>query len=245
MTKVDVRAQYAFFEYCVRTSDNVELVLEGTIFWQVMDVSQMIRATGDPKGDVWYHARSALIQAVSRVTLEQFMAEFNTIVMNATSSEDEFYKERGVVVHSLEVTRYECVDRNTSAVLQEIIQETTNRINRMQHQQSENDVLREQLTGEIELEKQRKELIQAKSDNDRVKAIIDGEANGLRIGKSAQTFFGILSDDLPDVEARLALFKFFEEQHMSTKRAEHLASGTASLFLTPQDMNLKLNMPAQ
>jgi len=115
----------------------------------------------------------------------------------------------------------------------------------MQHQQSENDVMREQLTGEIELEKQRKELIQAKSDNDRVKAVIDGEASGLRLAKSAQTFFGLLSDELPDAEARLALFKFFEEQHMSTKRAEHLASGTASLFLTPQDMNLKLNMPAQ
>merc|ERR1712232_1545368 len=245
VTKIDLRAQYAFFEYCVRTSDNVELVLEGTIFWQVMDVPQMIRTTGDPKGDVWYHARSALIQAVARVTLEGFMAKFSEIVTTATSVDDAFYKERGVMVHNVEVTRYECVDKKTSAVLQEIIQETTNRINRMQQQQSENDVLREQLTGEIELEKQRKELIEAKSDNDRVKAIIDGESSGLRLSKSAQTFLGLLSDDLPDAEARLALFKFFEEQHMSTKRAEHLASGTASLFLTPQDMNLKLNMPAQ
>merc|ERR1719387_1461744 len=29
VTKIDLRAQYAFFEYGVRTSDNVELVLEG------------------------------------------------------------------------------------------------------------------------------------------------------------------------------------------------------------------------
>jgi len=83
VTKIDLRAQYAFFEYCVRTADNVELLLEGTIFWQVTNVPQMIQATGDPKGDVWYHARSALIQAISRVTLETFMAEFNDIVMKA------------------------------------------------------------------------------------------------------------------------------------------------------------------
>merc|ERR1712072_3924 len=126
------------------------------------------------------------------------MSEFNQIVMRAGSVDDDFYKERGVRVHTLEVTRYECSDTKTSAVLQEIIQETTNRINRMQHQQSENDVLKEQMHGEIELEKQRKELIEAKSDNDRVKAIIDGEASGLRLAKSAQTFFGLLSDDLPD-----------------------------------------------
>merc|ERR1712087_693508 len=106
VTKIDTRAQYAFFEYTVRTSDNVELVLEGTIFWQVINVPKMIEATGDPKGDVWYHARSALIQAVARVTLETFMARFNEIVTDATSSDDKFYNERGVVVHNIEVTRY-------------------------------------------------------------------------------------------------------------------------------------------
>merc|ERR1712216_705631 len=85
VTKIDLRAQYAFFEYTVRTSDNVELVLEGTIFWQVTDVPQMIHTTGDPKGDVWYHARSALIQAVARATLEGFMAKFSEIVSAATA----------------------------------------------------------------------------------------------------------------------------------------------------------------
>merc|ERR550537_1589530 len=77
VTKIDTRSQYAFFEYSVRTSDNVELILEGTIFWQVVDVATMIERTGDPKGDVWYHARSSLIQAVSAVTLEEFMKNFN------------------------------------------------------------------------------------------------------------------------------------------------------------------------
>merc|ERR1711937_1026485 len=50
VTKIDLRAQYAFFEYNVRTADNVELVLEGTIFWQVLDVPKMIAATGTPRG---------------------------------------------------------------------------------------------------------------------------------------------------------------------------------------------------
>merc|ERR1719390_101795 len=102
VTKVDLRSQYAFFEYTVRTSDNVELTLEGTIFWQVADVPRMIERTGDPKGDVWYHARSALIQAVSSVTLETFMASFNTIVSRAATTDAAFYEQRGVRVHGLE-----------------------------------------------------------------------------------------------------------------------------------------------
>merc|ERR1719146_443682 len=91
--KIDLRPQYAFFEYSVRTSDNVELSLEGTIFWQVTDVAKMIERTGDPKGDVWYHARSALIQAISLVTLETFMASFNSIVIKAAAMDEPFYAE--------------------------------------------------------------------------------------------------------------------------------------------------------
>ena len=84
--------------------------VEGQIFWQVSDVPRMIERTGDPKGDVWYHARSALIQAVSLVTLETFMASFNAIVQQAAATDKAFYEERGVVLHNLEVVRFEPKD---------------------------------------------------------------------------------------------------------------------------------------
>merc|ERR1719218_16164 len=111
------------------------------------------------------------------------MVEFNDIVMKAASTDDNFFRDRGVCVHSLEVTRYECADQQTSQVLQEIIQETTNRINRMQQQHSENEVLKERMAGEIAIEKQRSELIQSKSDNDRLQALVAGEADGLLMAK--------------------------------------------------------------
>merc|ERR1712072_1458140 len=130
---------------------------------------------------------------------------------------------------------YACADDATSSVLQEIIQETTNRINRMQKQQSDNDVQREKMNGEIEVEKQKTALVQARCDNDRVQAITEGEADGLRIAKSASTFFSVLAETLPDAEARLLLFRFFQDQQESTKRTAHLSSGHAHLFLAPQD----------
>merc|ERR1712054_701467 len=166
----------------------------GTIFWQVMDVPKMIQTTGDPKGDVWFHARSCMIHAISKVTLEEFMSDFNGIVERASAEDDAFYADRGVKMHSLEVTRYACADAKTSSVLQEIIQETTNRINRMQKQQSDNDVQREKMSGEIEVEKQKTALVQARCDNDRMRAIIEGESDGLRIAKSASTFLSILGE---------------------------------------------------
>ena len=44
--------------------------------------------------------------------------------------------------------------------------------------------------------------------------------------------------------ARLDLLRFFSEQHTLTQQTQHLAQGTATLFLTPQDVNLKLQVPS-
>merc|ERR1740123_791398 len=88
VTKIDMRARKMFFAYEVRTSDNVKLSLEGTIFWQVKDVTIMVSRTADPEGDVWHHARSALIQSVSKSTLDQFMSGFNNITSQAFAAQE-------------------------------------------------------------------------------------------------------------------------------------------------------------
>jgi len=217
--KIDMRPQYAFFEYTVRTSDNVELLLEGTIFWQVSDVAKMIQRTGDPKGDVWYHARSALIQAVSTVTLETFMASFNAIVQKAAATDKAFYDERGVIVHNLEVVRYEPKDAETGRTLQAIIQETTNHINRMQQQKSENEVEKEKLTALIDIEKQRAGLIKEKTANEKLEASVAGEAEGTRLAQSTLAFMEQLKGSVDDEATRVALLRFFAEQKTEEARA--------------------------
>jgi len=78
----------------------------------------------------------------------------------------------------MEVTKYECVDAETAATLQEIIQETTDRINRLQKQRSQNDVEFAKLQADIELEKQRTKLITTQAYNDRLAAEKQGEARG-------------------------------------------------------------------
>merc|ERR1719387_965693 len=229
VTKIDLRSQYMTFNYEVRTSDNVRLRLEGTVFWRVTDVSKMIHATADPMGDVWHHTRSTLIQAVSQVTLEKFMEGFNTIVMNAFQSEaaDSFYVNRGVEVQSMEVTRFECIDAKTADVLQQIIQETTNRINRLQEQESENEVAAAKLNAQISLEKQRTELIRTRASNSRLEAEVHGEADGLKVAMDAATFLGpTLGNVVPNLEDRLDLYKLHQQLQSKNKDTASLASGT-------------------
>ena len=53
LIRIDQRLQQLFFQYDdVRTNDNIEFEVEGTIFWQIVDVPQLLRATDDPTGDV-------------------------------------------------------------------------------------------------------------------------------------------------------------------------------------------------
>jgi len=241
---IDLRARKMFFNYEVRTGDNVKLRLEGTIFWQVKNVATLISMTSDPSGDISQHARSALIQGVSKVPLSKFMSDFNNITMEAfrTQATDGFYAERGVELQSMELTRFDCVDRETADVLQQIIQETTNRINKLQKAESDNEVRSARLKADIALEKQRTELINAQAENRHLEAEMAGQADGTQLVKSAATFIDGLNSSLASVDARVELYKMHETMKGRNADTLNLASGKATLFLTPEDLNLKLAM---
>jgi len=243
VTKIDMRSRHIFFQYGVRTSDNVKLNLEGTIFWQIKNVSLMIQSTADPEGDVWHHARSALIEAVSNTTLSDFMSGFNGIVMASfgRQAKDGFYSDRGVELQSMELTSFECADEATAKILSEIIQETTNRINRLTAQQSENDVKGAALSADIQLERQRTDLIKTKAENERLQAQMHGEATGMEMMRGAATFIGGLNESVPDVNRRVDLYTLHQQLESRNKDTQNLASGSAHLFVTPQDLNLRLD----
>merc|ERR1712048_899680 len=174
--RFDCRAQYMSFEFNCRTKDNVELVLEGTFFWEVTDLPLMVRTTGDTSGDICNHARSQLIKHVARVNLKEFMDDLNTISSKVYSEDLSFYASRGVTVHSLEVTSYQCAEASTSKVLQQIIQETTNRMNRLSQQESENEVLLFKMQGQIEQEKLKAELLTIQNQHSKAEARVRGQA---------------------------------------------------------------------
>jgi hypothetical protein len=244
--KIDLRARKIFFRYEVRTSDNVKLNLEGTIFWQMKNVSRMLMATADPQGDVWHHARNAMIQAVSNSTLESFMSGFNKIVQKAATAESSsgFYVDRGVELQSIELTRFDCTDEETADILQQIIKETTNKINRLTVQESENEVKAAALAAEIDLERRRTELIRTQAENERLQAEMRGVATGVQLAKSASGFIAGLNASVPNVDTRVELYKMHNQLQSRNQDTLNLASGKAQLFLTPDNVNLRLDNTA-
>lgn len=78
--KFDVRPSYMKYEFNCRTIDNVELVVDVSFYWKIVDVMEMIQHTADAPGDVCTHARSMIIQAVSNITLMEFLESFNDII---------------------------------------------------------------------------------------------------------------------------------------------------------------------
>mmetsp|Transcript_16933 Transcript_16933/g.26001 ORF Transcript_16933/g.26001 Transcript_16933/m.26001 type:complete len:478 (+) Transcript_16933:55-1488(+) len=97
---LDLRPMYMSFEFNCRTNDNVELVLEGSFFWEITDLKAMIKFTNDTTGDICNHARSRFIELVSKVTLQEFMTKFNVIAEQVHKNDvTSFYSQRGVKVN--------------------------------------------------------------------------------------------------------------------------------------------------
>jgi len=230
--RIDCRPQFMSFEFNCRTSDNVELVLEGTFFWQVVDVEAMVKMTGDTTGDICNHARSKFIQLISKVTLKEFMENFNRLATQAHESDDEFYKSRGCVIHTLEVTAYRCQDASTAQILEQIIQETTNRMNRLSQQESENEVKLYAMAGEIEQETKRAELLQVLQQHKLMEAKNEGEAEAERV----RAFLAATEGSVPSLDSRVQLWNVLRKRDA----LEAVSSGAARLYFTPNDVNLTI-----
>lgn len=230
--RFDCRAQFMSFEFNCRTADNVELILEGTFFWEVVDLPAMVRSTGDTSGDLCNHARSQFIRHVARVTLKEFMDSSHCIAKKVWEEDEAFYESRGVKIHSLEVTRYHCADQRTSEILEQIIQETTNRMNRLSQAESENEVNLFRTQGQIEQERLNGDLLAIKHEHAEREAIVTGRAEAKRL----ESFMSGLEEKVPNLPDRIALWEVLRKKEALSAISE----GGASLYYTPNDVNLSI-----
>ncbi len=232
ITHIDSRPKFMWYEFGVRTKDNVELILGVTFFWQIVDIEKMIQTTDDAPGDICSHARSMIIQSVSKSSLEKFLDSFNDIVREAIINEnDPFYQQRGVDIHSVEVRSVTCKEESTQQILQEIIQETTNRLNRLLKQQSENEVRLNEVKGNIDIEQQKGELLAIQRENALKEAEISGECEAVKVGK----FFEKLADTISEGE-KIAIFNTLKKVEYIDK----LGKSNANMFFTPSDVDLRI-----
>merc|ERR1711976_408620 len=232
---------------------NVELLLMGTIFWRLENVTKMVLGTSDPSGDVWHHCRSSFMQAVSNTSFDSFIGSFNSLSKEAYYRDvsDGFYTERGVALLSMEVTRFEAVDAETKATLKKINEETTNQITMLKKQEGENAVRaakmrsdialeEEQTQAELKLEGQKTSLIETRIGNDLLQKKADAEGDAQPFAQHAKTFISALNETGVSVTSGLGLYRVLQEAEHHNEDTENLASGKATLFLTSKDVKLNL-----
>lgn len=232
ITKFDLRPKFMWYEFEARTQDNVELVIGITFFWEITDLERMINSTNDTPGDICSHARSSILQSISQVSLEHFLAGFNQVIRQAIFDGDtQFYIDRGVQLHAVEVRSVASKDPRTQQVLQEIINETTNRINRLQKQESENEVKLKQLHGEIETEQRRGQLLELRRLHAQTEGALTGESEAIRV----KAFLTGLGEEIP-ANDKIAIFNALRKQ----EALEALSQGKAQLYFTPADVDLTI-----
>merc|ERR1719238_1026452 len=148
------------------------------------------------------------------------MDNFNALATEAQGQEDdEFYTKRGVRIHSLEVTAYRCQDASTARILEQIIQETTNRMNRLSQQESEQET-------------RRADLLKVLQNHKLMEAQNEGEAEAER----AKAFLTATEGAVTNLDTRVGLWNVLRKQDA----LKAVSSGPARLYFTPSDVNLSI-----
>ncbi|CAF3490661.1 unnamed protein product [Rotaria sp. Silwood1] len=221
------------YEFLVRTADNVEIILDVSIFWQITDLYKLVLVTQDPPEDICNHTRSEILSQVSKYNMKEFMGLPNSKLIDSVNSEkdDTFYESRGVNVIRVEVLEKRCKDPEIQKIFKQIIDEKTNRIKNIEKQEAENEIKLCDLNGKIEAEKLNGTLLKIKKENERQENQADGIAEGSRI----QNFIGNLGDDIP-LERKLQIY--FDIQN--TRRLDLLAQSKTTLYVTPKEVDTKV-----
>merc|ERR1711972_1172739 len=175
---------------------------------------------------------SQFIKHVASVTLKGFREELHSISGRIHQEDQGFYKKRGVKIHSLEVTRYNCSEQRTSEVLQQIIEETTNRLNRLSKAESENEVAIFKMQGEIEQGKLLTDLNVLKHKQAQDDARVAGAAEAHRCA----AFMSGLAEEVPTLADRLLMWQVLRKQDALSV----VSDGGGSLYYTPNDVNLSI-----
>lgn len=234
ITVIDQRPHQMSYMFVCRTADSVELEIDCNFYWQITDVEKMISKTQNPTGDICFHARSVISQAVSQLTLDKFMNSFNKVVNTAVlDPEDLFYEERGLIIYSAEMRGLHCQDPSTEAVLQEIIKETTMRLNRLQKQTSDNEVNVLAVKGQIEKERLQGELLEIRREQRKQEKTTEGESEASQIKSFFDEFGGA---EKINTSTALDIWNSLRKKDA----IEALSNGTAQLYVTPQDVNLQI-----
>jgi hypothetical protein len=118
-------------------------------------------------------------------------------------------------------------------ILEQIIQETTNRMNRLQKQESENEVQIQRIKGEIEMERTNTELLQVQLANSNARGAMEGEAEAQKV----KSFLDHLEGTLPEADKRVALWAVLRKRDALEAVC---ANGNTRMFYTPSDVNLSI-----
>merc|ERR1711920_552924 len=123
-------------------------------------------------------------------------------------------------------------DDSTSEVLSQIIQETTNRMNRLSQAESENEVNLFRMQGQIEQEKLNTELLEIQHQHSQAEARVFGLSEADKVS----AFLSSLAQTVPKLEDRTAMWQTLRK----TDALSAISSGGANLYYTPNDVNLSI-----
>jgi len=190
--RIDQRLQQLFFQYDdVRTNDNIEFEVEGTIFYQIVDVPQMIRATDDPTGDIWHRLRAQIHQAASTYDYAGFLTSLTNLTGHVKARELSefvgFYDVRGIRLYDLQLIEVELKDKELEHnIVDAMALEAIDRINRVNSEVSEAEVEIVRLNGVYNVDAARAENTRSIEAIEAANALqAEGHAAALRLAQQA------------------------------------------------------------
>lgn len=128
VTRFDSRRQYMDFEFNVCTSDNVEIKMNLNFYWQIVDLTKLVKKTDNVTKDICMFVINQISNIIMKKKMHEISNEILMLIQENLSTDDQFFEDRGVIIHRIEVTKWKYTLDILEEEYQMMIKETANNI---------------------------------------------------------------------------------------------------------------------
>lgn len=151
-------------DFCIRTSDNVQLQLDVRISFQIQNVDIFSANPVDFYPLLRNHIQNEMLDKFSQATIREFMSTFAKIAQQTIPGCSSYFLQFGIEVLDIQVLNYTCTSKNTQELLETDIHTNVTKQNELRMRQ--NDVLIQEQISEVQRKQKDLEVQMALKDNE-------------------------------------------------------------------------------
>jgi regulator of protease activity HflC (stomatin/prohibitin superfamily) len=161
---LSVLPQFLAHTFVVLTNDNVNLMLEIRISYQIRDVETFTQRAINFFDYIRSHVQNVLLDKFAGIQLREFMVKFSSVAQECIPECSDYFSNFGIDIRDIQILDYRCPNKDTQELLAQDIHSNVTKQNQLRAKQ--NDVAIQEEANKVQMKQKDLEVEMSLKENE-------------------------------------------------------------------------------